>query len=123
MKNVICALSCFLLVACNDNQPTKMPPRVPQPQQQTAEIEDIDALYEAGVSALSEVMGRKKVITERVLPEPPLVTPPTPDAPPPKVVAPRRPKAKEAKASGGDVCSRHNLRKVFVSRYKWRCKK
>lgn len=46
---------------------------------------------------------------------------------PPKVGA--RPKQRRASirysrsAKRGDLCSRHNRRKVFVSRYKWRCLK
>lgn len=30
-------------------------------------------------------------------------------------------KLRKSASSGGDICTRHNLRKVFVGKYRWRC--
>jgi hypothetical protein len=30
-------------------------------------------------------------------------------------------KSRKSASSGGDICTRHNLRKVFVGKYRWRC--
>jgi len=61
----------------------------------------------------------RPVKTERVVPEPPA-----------KVAALRveeeegevRP-ARRTRSRGGDVCSRHGMRKVMVGQYRWRCRR
>jgi len=63
----------------------------------------------------------KPVVTERIVPDAPAATPPVimvqdEDKPAPGY---RRRHAER----GGDVCARHNMKKVMVGKYRWRCRK
>jgi len=61
---------------------------------------------------------RPVVQTAEIAHPPPVARPEIEPEPPP----PRRRSVRYQRRSG-DICSRHNMRKVMVGRYKWRCRR
>jgi hypothetical protein len=67
----------------------------------------------------------RRVRTENIIvprPEPMTQVTETVEEEPQRVIRPRRRVVHYVKRSG-DICQRHNMRKVMVGKYRWRCKK
>ena len=63
----------------------------------------------------------KTVAAERVVPDAPAKMPPV--IPLNDQPAAQRPRHAEARSEESNLCTRHKMHKVWVSKYKWRCRK
>ncbi len=118
MKQGICALL-LLLTACGD-EPQKQP-------EKKVETEYFDRVWKDSASKVALAAPK---VTDRIIPTPPepkvevAIAEPEPEPAP--AIYRRSKKVREVRRerrSRGDVCQRHKMRKVFVGKYKWRCRK
>jgi hypothetical protein len=109
------AVACVVTFAVGRSSPP--PPRM---------MAKVDPALEQPIRVIQTV---KIEPTSKPAPEPPAAPPPGPKAEPVVKEAtadeerPRRHRTRSERRSRGDVCSRHNMRKVMVGRYRWRCRK
>jgi hypothetical protein len=84
----------------------------------TAEELAIKARQELAAAMNSRIEGPRLITTETIKFEDRVLTPP-----PPGVIPGMTPTPKVVKLAETNLCTRHNMHKVWVSKYKWRCKK